>query len=374
MTDRSNRHHLAMIAFLALVGVMAASQAHARPELLRWAHPSPGQVQDFEARVRSADGSGELILSLSVPPLQGGIFETTIEVGDGNKLIALRAIGPGGVQSAWSSERFRADPSGSGSGGGGSSGGGGGGSGGGSGGSDVVPVGAGTPLSPTPGATQRFDFTSASDGSSVAPWVDTRFNYSLQTDDALFGVTSLGSNRVLFTDSSENNIHSHADGNSNIWGDYEVRGRMAIDRPSASIGVTTYSQYRTRDAYYRLGSSNGGPFVIEGRPALSCSNSGNLVTPTPGEWYRFELDVQDMGSNNRVRAKVWRQGDAQPSGYALSCTDSSAQRPSGGRIGVWASGTGSKYWDDFEVVLGQGSGSAEPPAPPVLIQVVPAAP
>lgn len=367
MTDRSNRRRLAQIAFMALVGVMAAFQAHARPELLRWAHPSPGEVQDFEARVRAADGSGEQIVSLSVPPLQAGIYEATIEVGDGHKLIALRATGPGGVQSVWSSERFRADPSGS----GGSTGGGGGTGGGGDG---SVPVGAGTALTPTPGATQRFDFASATDGPSVAPWVDTRANYSLQTDDSLFGVTSLGSNRVLFTDSNESDIHTHADGNSNVWGDYEVRGRMAIDHPSASIGVTTYSQYRTSDAYYRLGRSDGGPFAIEGRPALSCSNSGNLVTPSAGEWYRFEFDVQDMGSSNRVRAKVWRQGDSEPSDYTMSCVDSSAQRPSGGRIGVWASGTGSKYWDDFEVVLGQGSGSNEPPAPPVLIQVIPLAP
>ncbi len=307
-----------------------------------------------------------------MPPLQDGLYETTIEVGDGNKLIALRAIGPGGIQSAWSSERFRADPSGSGSGGG--TGGGSTGGGSGSGGDGSVPVGAGTPLNPTPGATQRFDFASAAEGTSVAPWVDTAANYSLQTNDSLFGVTSLGSNRVFFTDSSENNIHSHADGNSNIWGNFEVRGRMAIDHPSASIGVTTYSQYRTRDAYYRLGRSGGGPFVIEGRPALSCSNSGNLVTPSAGEWYRFEFDVQDMGSSNQVRAKVWRQGDAEPSSYTISCVDSSPQRPTGGRIGVWASGTGSKYWDDFEVVLGQGSGTAEPPAPPVLIQIIPVEP
>lgn len=368
MTERSNRRRLAMIAFLALVGVMAAFQAHARPELLRWAHPSPGEVQDFEARVRAADGSGEQILSLSVPALRDGIYEATIEVGDGNKLIALRAVGPGGVLSDWSSERFRADPSASDSGGSGDDGGSG------DSGDGSVPVAGGTPLTPTPGATQRFDFTGSTDGTSVAPWVDTRANYSLQTDDALFGVTTLGSNSVLFSDSTANDIHSHADGNGNVWSDFELRGRMAIDHPSAAIGVTTYSQYRTGDAYYRLGRTSGGPFVLEGRPALSCSSSGTPVTPAAGEWYRFELDVQDTGSSNQIRAKVWRQGDAEPSGYSLSCVDSSAQRPSGGRIGVWSGGTGSKYWDDFEVVLGQGSGTTEPPAPPVLIQIIPVAP
>jgi hypothetical protein len=360
MTLRSFCRVVAALALATSASLISPLEALARTEAIRWTHASPADAQGFEAHVRAPDGSASQILSLSsATSPSAGVYGASVEVGDGDKLISVRAIGPGGIRSAWSTppQLREGDPIQSGS-----------------------PVGPGTPSTPTPGATSRIDFDTHVLGTSVAGWTDTRQNFSLQTDDSLFEVTSVGSNRVLHTDSSANDIHSHHVGGTNFWTDFELRGRMAIDRDEASIGVMTYSQYGASLAYYRLGRDAGQPFSIEGRPgALSCLSSGSPVTPQAGEWYRFKLDVQDMGTSNQVRAKVWRADAAEPSSYSLNCSDSSAGRPENGRIGVWSAGEGEKFWDDFEVIHGDGGnggggGTPSPPPAPILIQIVPVGP
>lgn len=365
MTLRSLLRRTAILVSLTSAGMILPGAAQARPETLRWTHPLPGSVQRFEAHVRAPDGSAsEAVTVPTTTPDGSNIYQTSIEVGSGDKLISLRAISFAGEISAWSEPpQLRADSSTPPDDGGG----------------EVV-VGPGIPITPTPGASARYDFGSVQVGDAVPWWIDSRPNFSLGIDDSLFGVVELGSNRVLHTDSTANDIHSHVTGASNVWSDFELRGRMAIDHADAAIGVTTYSQYVTSDVYYRLGRSRGGPFVIEGRPnTLSCTDPTAPVTPQPGDWYRFNFDVQDMGTNNQIRAKVWREGATEPSAYSLHCVDSSAQRPRSGRIGIWSADVGEKFWDDIEVIVSESGGSGgetppPPPAPPVLIQIVPVAP
>ena len=96
------------------------------------------------------------------------------------------------------------------------------------------------------------------------------------------------------------------------------------------------------------------------------------MTPQPGTWYRFEFSINSESGQNRIQARVWPESDPRPSGPQAECIDSAPGRPAGGTIGVWASGPGQKYWDDLEVT----TASAPPPvplAPPILIEVVPAA-
>ena len=364
MTLRSLFRCTAILVSLTSAGMILPTAAQARPELLRWTHPMVASVQRFEAHVRAPDGSASQVITVpSSTPDGSGVYQTSLEVGSGDKLISMRAVSFAGETSAWSTPaQLRTDSSTPGSGGG-------------------VVVGPGIPITPTPGAAVRYDFESVAAGNLVPWWIDSRSNFSLQIDDSLFGVVALGSNRVLHTESTANDIHSHVTGVDNVWSDFELRGRMAIDHVDAAIGVTTYSQYVNSDAYYRLGRSQGGPFMIEGRPnALSCTNSTAPVTPQPGDWYRFKFDVQDMGTSNQIRAKIWREGVTEPNAYSLHCVDSSAQRPRSGRIGIWSAGVGEKYWDDFEVVVSEGTGGGGsgtptvPPAPPVLIQIMPVAP
>lgn len=356
MIHRPRTARFPIFGLVSLLGLFGALDAAARSESLRWTHPAPEEVSFFEAFVGPSSGSYEQTISLGMPqPDAEGVFSATVEVPDAtDAYIAVRAVGPDAVVSPLSNERFRAaavddapaDP-------------------------DMVPVDSGETMPSTAGAEARFDFEGASTGSPVDGWLDTRENNSLVEDDSLFEVRSLGGNEVLTTMSTRADIHSHVSGNGEAWTAPQLRGRMAIEHPDASIGVTAHSQYPAADVYYRLGRNAGGAFRIEGHPTLSCSNRSTGVVPEAGAWYRFQLEIVEESSQARIRARVWPEDQPEPSGYQAECTDSSSSRPAGGTIGVWSAGFGGKFWDDLEVVQPADAVVDSPLEPPVLIQVIP---
>lgn len=352
----------AFAACVILTLVTLATEAQARPEVLRWTH-SRSDVQRFDALVRDANGSNPNVISLGVPSRNSnGEYTTEIDV-EGDVLVSLRAIGPNSSTdvSNWTSPRFFAGapgetptppptppPT------------------------TTVPVNGGTPLTPTPGAAARFDFSGGSAGPNISGWVDTRRDYSLSVDDALFDRVNLGSNAVLHTASTDSHIHAHVTGLGGPWSNFELRGRMAVDEPAASVGVTTYSGYPGSDAYYRLGRTANGNFRLEARHGLSCSSIDSGVgSAMAGRWVRFEFDVEDGASSNRIRAKVWYADAAEPAGPQIDCVDNSPNRPRQGTIGAWSAGDGQKYWDDFEIIQGVAPAPTPPPQPPLLLQIIP---
>jgi hypothetical protein len=340
-------------AFLILVGT-----AQAREETLRWTHSAPADVVTFEAHFGSQAGNYDQVMDLGKPnPDASGIYSATIEVGDGDVYISLRAVGALSAQSPLSNERVREGSTGGGGGGGG-------------GGPVVTPIGAGTSMPQSIDAAKRFDFAALPLGNAVAEWVDTRAGNSLIVDDSLFAVDALAGNRVLITRSTDDDIHSHVVSSDGPWTAFTIRGRMAVDRADAEIGVTTYSQYPNANVYYRLGRNASGAFMISGRPALSCNTGNTGVVPAPGAWYAFELTVSVLNGTNQIQAKVWPQGASEPSGPQASCADGAAGRPSSGTLGVWAAGPGEKAWDDLEIITAPPAPNV-PLAPPILIQVAP---
>lgn len=203
-------------------------------------------------------------------------------------------------------------------------------------------------------------------------WRETGRSYSLAVDNSQFSVVNLLGNNVLRSNSNDANAHAHADGGTDLWRNYEVRGRMAVNSESAAIGVTTYSQFSSEDTYYRLGRRPNGSFRLEGRPEISCMSEGTNVKPEPGEWYRYKLYVQDIGGVNRISAKIWNERNDEPQAPQALCEDASPNRLTNGRIGAWAGGgEGERYWDDFEVILSAGGSGSAPLDPPILIQIVP---
>ena len=351
LRSHSNASRGAFAACALLAFGLLASEAQARSEVLRFSHPR-SDVQSFDARVEDAGGNAaDRVVSLGLPSRDGsGTYFSEIDV-EGDVLVSLRATGPSDT-SGWSAPRLFEGPPGE--------------------TPTTVPVGAGVAIPPTAGAAARMDFGTSGSGPSIDGWVDTRSNFSLAVDDSLFSRIILGGNRMLHTNSTDADIHAHVTGLGSPWTNVEVRGRMATDDNDASIGVTTYSGYPAADTYYRLGRSGGQNFRLEGRPGLSCSSVdagfGNNIA---GRWIRFELDVEENAASNRIRAKVWFADQAEPSSPQIDCTDNSAGRPRSGTIGVWSGGDGNKFWDDFEVFQGVGNLPTQPPAPPVLLQIIP---
>jgi len=354
--SRSLNGSIRLAAFSAALLFLVASAASAREETLRWRHADPGSVLSFEAHVASTPGADEgatQVISLGVPNPVNGIYRATINVADNDDVyVRLRAVGSDSDPSPLSAEQMRPG---------------------------IAPgeqVTAGTTITPNPDSSARYSFNSDPVGIAPAGWIDTGANHSLVRDDTLFAVTSLNGDRALSTGSYATDIHSHRELTGAPYTLLTYTGRMATDRANAEIGVTALSQYPLSNVYYRLGTGDNGRFVISSQPGMTCGNPDTGVTATPGVWYRFEFEIDESGGATQIEARVWPENGTRPGTAQASCLDSSPNRSAAGTIGVWASGTGYKYWDDLEVVVpdgAPGSGNNEPPAPPVLLQIIPVA-
>lgn len=73
------------------------------------------------------------------------------------------------------------------------------------------------------------------------------------------------------------------------------------------------------------------------------------VSPEAGTWYGFRVQVENVGDRTRIRANVWRDGDAEPAKWQVDCFDAGRLRNREGSVGVWACSEGEKYFDDLIV-------------------------
>lgn len=379
---------------LVFVGVAMAQVAQARVETLRWEHGDPAQVAGFKLHLGPASRSYDEVLDIGRPTQAAdGTFSYGLSLADDASVyVAVSAYDAGGAASALSNEQFRpgdtstdtsTDSGTSGSGDSTLSDG----SGGSTGGSTDSSSGSSTdtssdtdfldatlPIGSDPNSLWYEDFETSALGSFLPSWVDTEADNSMQENDALFSVAELGSNRVLTTQSTGINIHSHYMGaGSSEWSAYELRGGMRISDAQGGVGVTAYSQYDRSDVYYRLRRFRSGGFELSMHPDITCQDDQTEVVPQAHTWYRYRLRIEETADGARVRAKVWPSGTAEPSLWQAECLDARAARPVAGRVGAWSMGPGRKYWDDFEVVgLGSsdasgGAATGAPPSQPLLL-------
>lgn len=185
-------------------------------------------------------------------------------------------------------------------------------------------------------------------------WTDTDKNYSLATNNALFKTAS-NSSTTFGTTSTLSNIHTHYTGpGASSWTNVEVTGRMMLTNTSGSLGIAFFSRYPATDKYYLLGNTDADKsFMISGRNT-SITPSGvddrdTEISPIANTWYRFRIQAKDVSNQTLIVAKIWLDGADEPESWQVDCFDDSPARSTAGTIGVWASGTGSKYVDDLQV-------------------------
>ena len=203
------------------------------------------------------------------------------------------------------------------------------------------------PPPPEPGAPVSF-----------TGWRDTKASNSMEIDDTLFNVTTTDGIETLHTVNGGTNIHSH-DNLAPVTGDHVFTGELMKAESGSSIGVTFFSQYTDSDHYYRLRSQSGGSFNISPHATSVTGDKDAGVSPIPGAWYQFKIDVTVTATETQIRAKVWQKGSVEPPDWQINCVDASASRLDSGHMGVWAMGTGDRYWRTFEI-----GGQAPPPPPP----------
>lgn len=190
-------------------------------------------------------------------------------------------------------------------------------------------------------------------GTDPDGWHDTGARNSMSQDDSLFQVYTLDENRVFGTQSTRSNIHSHYVGpGSQGWTSYRFMGRMMISEAAGGIGVTIYSKYPDRDAYYRLRRHGTGTFRLAPHPHRILTLKGDTdtgVKPQPNVWYWFVMEVQPGAKDTEIRVKVWADGTPEPEGWQAVAHHRGRRQLPSGRIGVWSYAEGSKYWDDILV-------------------------
>ena len=99
---------------IAVVTLLVASQAQARPETLRFTYPDPSVVSAFRVYVGSAAGQSDLLaqtLSSFGTPDANGIYSVTIDVAsNATVFIRMTAVGQDSTESAASNEIQRSAP------------------------------------------------------------------------------------------------------------------------------------------------------------------------------------------------------------------------------------------------------------------------
>jgi len=198
-------------------------------------------------------------------------------------------------------------------------------------------------------------------------WLDGEDRQKLALPGGLFKqINVLGGTAgetAFGTDSEDINIHSYfipVGSDELSWNNYQFQGRMRISNIDSGIGVIFFSrqpegidQYYglARDAQHRTFHLIAHPQDVQKvesfDPLIDRRDSG--INPQPNVWYNFLLEVYDTGSATRIRAKIWPESQIASSVYVIDAIDDSDIRIKSGAMGVWASGTGSKYFRYLKV-------------------------
>jgi uncharacterized repeat protein (TIGR02543 family) len=193
-----------------------------------------------------------------------------------------------------------------------------------------------------------FTFENLSDGATPAGWLDTGANNSLVESPGLFTVRGVDGQQAFGTDSELMNQHSHWTGaGSEAFADYRYGGRFQITDAEGGIGFTILSQFPNQSSYYRLRRYAGTTLHLSPLgTSITRGTTDTGISPLPGVWYRFQIEVEDTGTETQIRAKVWTEGSPEPELFQIDAADESLSRLQAGTFGVWTMGPGSKVVDD----------------------------
>ena len=179
----------------------------------------------------------------------------------------------------------------------------------------------------------------------------------------VFKTFAVDGTMALGTDATSN-LHSHYQPGSN-WKNYIYTGKMYTSDVDNGIGVTFFSEYPARDRYYTLGKSpknswqwdswkwDEKTFKLSSHPQIFQRFEGvtdSEICPQANTWYCFKIDVQDTGKCTNIKAKIWQEGEKEPTTWQIDAYDDSDCRLTQGTIGLWTKGKGEKYFDRLRVV------------------------
>jgi hypothetical protein len=219
---------------------------------------------------------------------------------------------------------------------------------------DITPTPDPTPTpTPNPGGLPIVylaeDFESYSAGQNPPDWLDQDSSFA---SGDYFQVASLEGNKVFQAiDGGYRYTHYNGDG-ALIWQDYEYSGRVRFGQTSDGISLTFYSHVpENQDRYYQLlrySGETGFRIHAHGTDITDGITSVELGVKSD-TWYRFRVRAQTASDRVRIVAKVWEDGQPEPTDWQIDCYDGNTTRITEGAVGVWSEGSGTRAVDDLYV-------------------------
>lgn len=149
---------------------------------------------------------------------------------------------------------------------------------------------------------------------------------------------------------------------SSGWAPYELEGRMMVLLGSTASGVALRASAYL-NAGFLLGGDGAGEFALDqlGKPELTCSDSPSTgVRISRGRWYRFRVRHTAPGGVARLRVKIWRPTEIEPSLWQADCWTDVPAASDTGAFALYQAGSGITYWDDLVVRTVTGTYSQPP--------------
>lgn len=146
-------------------------------------------------------------------------------------------------------------------------------------------------------------------------------------------------------------------GPSRSWPSYEISGRMFVPTGGRVGGVAVRVTNTDLSQAFLFGGDSRGVFALSqrGNPPLRCAASSSTGVSVVGNTtYRVRLRFTKPNGRARLRAKAWRETDAEPSAWQADCWTDTALTYDLGPFSLYREGSGETWWDDLVVrpVLG----------------------
>lgn len=135
------------------------------------------------------------------------------------------------------------------------------------------------------------------------------------------------------------------------WSGVDLRCEVAIDEPSAAVGIAVHSREPVgehrglRLARARANPDESGSFALtfDGSwPDEGALDTG--VAPEVGRWYSLRLRTTVQPEAVRVEAKVWPAGTVEPGDWQAWAVDRGPTRATAGTVALWGWGGGAVHW------------------------------
>ncbi len=184
-----------------------------------------------------------------------------------------------------------------------------------------------------------------------------------------FAVGQLGDGNLVFGSTIQSqgglSVSRQIGWMSASWAPYELEGRMSVLLGSTAAGVGVRVGAWDLSSAFLLGGDASGEFALDqiGKPSLRCAVSPSTgVRISRGRWFRFRLRHTAPDGRARLRAKIWRPGDIEPSLWQADCWTDVPPTSDNGTFALYQAGNGITYWDDLVVRPVTGTFS-RPPSP-----------